>query len=163
MLFWILVVLGILLLLAGLAGCIVPVLPGPPLSYLGLVSIWGARGWDAEVLGWEEMLILGVATAIVTLFDMYAPIWGARRYGASSAGIWCSVLGLLIGLFFFPPLGMLIGAFLGALVGELLVGKKDREAWRAAWGTFVGTMAGIVLKLAVCVVITFYFVWELVA
>jgi len=157
----VLIILGIVLLLGGLVGCILPVLPGPPISFVGLLLLWWAREWNAESFGWVAVLVLGVLAIVVTVIDLVVPVWGAKRYGASKTGIWLSVLGMLVGMIVFPPFGMLIGAFVGALAGELLVGKREGEAAKAAWGVFVGTMAGIGLKLGVCLAITAVYVIEL--
>jgi uncharacterized protein YqgC (DUF456 family) len=162
----VLVTLGILCLLVGLAGCIVPVIPGPPISFVGLLLAWAARDWDPQALGWVSVLVLGAATIVVTIVDTLAPVLGARRYGASRAGVWGSVLGMVVGILgFLPvgPLGMLAGAFLGAWVGELVAGKAGAPALRAAWGVFVGTVMGIVLKFVVSIAITVYFVLTLQA
>jgi uncharacterized protein YqgC (DUF456 family) len=159
-------VLGLVLIVAGLIGCILPVLPGTPLSYAGLVVLWGSRGWHANTFGWELMLVLGMATVLVTILDYVAPIYGAKRFGASKSGIWGSVIGMvvgIIGLLPVGPLGMLVGAFVGAWVGEILAGKETGPALKAAWGVFVGTVVGIVLKLVVSVAITVYWVIELVS
>ena len=156
----VLVIAGILMG-AGLVGCVLPVLPGPPLSFLGLLLQWWAAGWEAESYGWITVLVLAVLAALVTALDFIAPVYGAKRYGASKAGLWGSIVGLLIGMIFFPPFGMILGAFLGALGGEWMVGKSDREAMRAAWGVFMGTMVGIVLKLTVSVAILVVFLIEL--
>lgn len=156
-----LIAIGIVLLLAGLVGCILPVLPGPPISYVGMILLWWARDWDAESFGWPAMVVLGVLTVLVTVLDLVVPAWGAKRYGASRSGVWLSVLGMLVGMLFFPPFGMIVGAFAGALAGELLVGKREGEAAKAAWGVFVGTMAGIGLKLAVSMAIAVIYVIEL--
>lgn len=161
-----LIAAGALLVLVGLVGCILPVLPGPPLSFAGLLLLWGTRAWDAETFGWVTVLVLGVATVLVTIVDTLAPILGAKRYGASKAGIWGSILGMIVGILgFLPlgPLGMLVGAFLGAWIGESLAGKEGAQALRAAWGVFVGTVVGIVLKLVVSVAIAVYFVMELLS
>jgi uncharacterized protein YqgC (DUF456 family) len=105
--------------------------------------------------------VTGVLAVVVTVLDFVVPAAGARRYGASRAGVWGSVIGMIVGMIFFPPFGMLVGAFLGALVLEIAAGKTSDRAMRAAWGVFVGTMAGIVLKLAVSAAITWVFVREL--
>ena len=158
----VLVVSGIVLLAAGLVGCVLPILPGPPLSYVGLVLLWGARSWEAHTFGTTTMLLLGGLAIVVTVLDYVAPVIGAQRFGASRAGVWGSVVGMIIGMIFFPPFGMLVGAFLGAVAGEVASGKLGYEALRAAFGVFVGTVAGIVLKLAVSVAIAVYFVIEVV-
>ena len=157
----VLVVLGILLLITGLVGCVLPVLPGPPISFGGLVLLWAARDWQAESFGWPLVVTFGILALVVTVLDFVVPAWGAKRYGASRTGVWLSVLGMLVGMVFFPPFGMLVGAFAGALGGELLVGKREGEATRAAWGVFVGTMAGIGMKLVVSIAITVVYVIEL--
>ena len=157
----VLIVLGILLLLTGLVGCVLPVLPGPPISFVGLILLWWARDWQAESFGWPAILVFGLLTVVVTVLDFVVPAWGAKRYGASKSGVWLSILGMLVGMVFFPPFGMLVGAFAGALAGELLVGKREGEAAKAAWGVFVGTMLGIGLKLAVSMGILVVYVIEL--
>ncbi len=150
-----LAVLGVLLLLAGFAGCVLPMLPGPPLAYLALFCVTIDRGWGAYST--LELVLLGALTAGVTVIDTLLPVLGARKYGASRAGTWLSVAGLVVGTFLFPPFGGLLGAFAGALAGELLVGK-GAGAIRPAWGVFLGTLAGTGLKLAACTVIAWYFV-----
>jgi uncharacterized protein YqgC (DUF456 family) len=155
-----LIVLGILLLLVGFAGCILPMLPGPPIAYLALFCVTLDRGWQAySVL---ELVALGVFMAVVTVVDLLLPVLGAKKRGASREAVWLSVAGLLVGTFVFPPFGFLLGAFAGALLGELLAGK-GRGAIRPAWGVFLGTLAGVGLKLACCGVIAWYFalgVWS---
>lgn len=166
MLTLLLVTLGVVCLVVGLVGCFVPVIPGPPISYAGLILAWAARGWSSDVLGWGTVLVLGVAVVLVTIYDTLAPVIGAKRYGASKAGIWGSVIGMVIGILgFLPvgPLGMLVGAFAGAWVGELVAGKEGVAALKAAWGVFVGTVMGIVAKLVVSATITGYFIAALTA
>lgn len=157
----VLIVLGLLLLLTGLVGCILPVLPGPPISYAGMILLWWARDWQAESFGWPAMIVLGLLTVIVTVLDFVVPAWGAKRYGASKSGVWLSVIGMLVGMVFFPPFGMLVGAFAGALAGELMAGRREGEAAKAAWGVFIGTMAGVGLKLAVSLAMLVIYVIEL--
>jgi uncharacterized protein YqgC (DUF456 family) len=155
--FVLLVVLGSVLLLAGFAGCILPMLPGPPLAYAALFCVVMGKGW---VYSATELVVLGLLTAAVTVVDTLLPVMGAKRYGASKAGVWLSVAGLVVGTFVFPPFGFLAGAFLGALAGELLAGK-GAGAFRPAWGVFLGTLAGTALKLGTCGVIAWYFVTRL--
>jgi uncharacterized protein YqgC (DUF456 family) len=152
--FVLLVILGSLLVLAGFAGCILPMLPGPPLAYAALFCVVIGKGW---VYSTTELVVLGVVTAAVTVVDTLLPVMGAKKYGASKAGVWLSVAGLVIGTFVFPPFGFLVGAFAGALAGELLAGK-GAGAWRPAWGVFLGTLAGTALKLGTCGVLAWYFV-----
>jgi uncharacterized protein YqgC (DUF456 family) len=151
-----LMVLGLVLALIGLAGCIIPVVPGPLLSFLALIILSFAKDW--EPFSAMFLMIMAGLTLLVSLLDYVAPIFGAKKYGGSKSGVWCSVLGMVLGVFFFPPWGMLIGAFGGAIAGEWLAGKEGRESLQAAWGVFVGNVVGTGLKLAFCGVILFFFV-----
>ena len=151
-----LVALGALLTVAGLVGCVLPVLPGPPLSWLGLLLLSIAQDWSPY--GGRFLLLLAVVAVVVTVLDYVVPGWGAKKAGASRAGVWASVLGMLAGMIWFPPFGMILGSFVGAVLGELLVGRSGGASLKAAWGVFVGTIAGIILKLTASGVMTYYFV-----
>lgn len=133
-----------------------PVLPGPPLSLVGLFLIWAGRGFHAHTFSGVGFAVLAGITILVTVLDLFAPAIGAKRYGATKAGLWGSILGMIAGMFVFPPFGVFVGTFVGALVGEFLAGQRGRKAVRASWGTFVGTMVGIVAKLAVSGVIAWF-------
>ena len=100
-------------------------------------------------------------TIVVTLLDYVVPAIGAKRYGASTLGVWGSIIGMLFGLVIFPPWGMLIGAIAGALAGEMLSGKKGEKVVRAGWGVFVGNILGIGLKLAFSGAILFFYIKEM--
>jgi hypothetical protein len=142
---------------------VLPVVPGPPLSFAAILLLFGTQGWQAETFGTTTLIVLGSAAVLVTILDFVTPIWGAKKYGASRMGIVGSIAGMIAGAIFFPPFGLIPGAFAGALAGELIEGKKGSEATRAAWGVFIGTVAGILMKFAVCVAITIYWVRELLA
>jgi uncharacterized protein YqgC (DUF456 family) len=155
----VIIILGFVLGLVGLAGCVLPFLPGPPLNFAALILLSLAKDW--EPFGPVFLVSMGILTAGVTVLDYMVPAIGARRFGASKAGVWGSVIGMIVGLVLFPPWGMLLGAFLGALVGELIVGKQGKTALRAGWGTFVGTMIGTGLKLAVSGIMFYVYVIEM--
>ncbi|MBN1543611.1 DUF456 domain-containing protein [candidate division KSB1 bacterium] len=152
--FW--VILGLAVSIVGFLGCILPVIPGPPLSFLALIILSIARNW--QVFDPEFLWIMAGITFLVTVLDYVVPAWGAKRYGASRIGVWLSVVGMIIGLVLFPPWGMFFGALLGAVCGEVLSGKKSREAFKAGWGVFVGNLVGIGLKLAASGVMLFYYI-----
>ncbi len=152
----VLIIIGLLVSLTGLVGCILPVVPGPPLSFLALILISIAKHWQA--FSPQFLYLMAALTILVTVLDYIVPAAGAKKYGASKLGIWGSIIGMFVGLLFFPPWGMLFGAFLGALFGELFVGKEGKKALRAGWGVFVGNMIGVGLKLAVSFVMLFYYI-----
>ena len=93
-----------------------------------------------------------------TVMDSVLPAVSSRRAGAGRAGVWGSVLGMLIGTIFFPPFGMIIGAFLGALAFEVIFNPENREPMKAAMGVFKGTVLATLLKLLAAGIIGFYFV-----
>ncbi|OHB60585.1 MAG: hypothetical protein A2167_07935 [Planctomycetes bacterium RBG_13_46_10] len=154
------IILGLIVALVGLIGCILPVIPGPPLSYASLFILSIAKKWEPFSITF--LIIMGALMVAVTLVDYVFPVVGAKRYGASKAGVWFSIIGMLIGLFFIPPWGMFLGAFAGALSGELLVGKRGVRALQAGWGVFIGNMVGIGFKLAFSGVVIFFYVKEIV-
>ncbi len=152
----ILIVAGVVLQLLGLAGCVLPVLAGPPLNFLGLILLGLARGWDIFKL--NLWLVLAGLTVLTMILDYVLPVAGARKYGSTRWGTRGAFLGMLLGIFLFPPLGLIFGAFLGAVGGELLAGKKDREALRSGWGVFVGYFISMLLRLIASGLMTFFFV-----
>jgi hypothetical protein len=107
------------------------------------------------------LIVMGGLMVLVTILDYVVPASGAKKYGASRLGVAGSIIGMLAGFFFLPPLGLFIGAFLGALTGELLARKEGKDALRAGWGVFVGIMVGIGLKLAFTGVVLFFYIQEL--
>jgi hypothetical protein len=151
-----LIALGGVFLAVGIVGCVLPIIPGPPIAYIALILVSWARDWEA--FSPLFLIIMGVVTALVTAGDTVLPVLLPKRYGASKAGIWGSVVGMIAGMIFFPPFGLLLGAFLGAAAGELIFNPDKQVVLKAALGVFMGTVASIVLKLLVSGVILFYFV-----
>ena len=149
-----LIISGIILIIAGIAGCALPVLPGPPLSYAGLLLLHFTGKF--EFTG-RFLLIWALITVAVTLVDYLIPVWGARKFGASRPGVWGSIIGLLVGMIFFPPFGIIAGPFLGAVAGELLSGKNTSQAFKAGFGSFIGFLAGVMLKLTTSGLMTWHF------
>ena len=154
-----LVILGLIVALIGFVGCILPVIPGPPVSYAALIILSLAKQWEPFTITF--LIIMGALMLAVSLLDYVFPAIGAKRYGASKAGVWFSIIGMLVGIFFIPPWGMFIGAFGGAIVGELLVGKGGKKALKAGWGVFVGNMVSTGFKLAYSGVVIFFYVNEM--
>ena len=154
-----LVVLGACFLLVGLVGCIVPVIPGPPLSYLALLLLQATKFGHFTV---KFLVITAIITVVVTAVDYLFPVWGAKKWGGSRAGAVGAMVGLLAGLFF-PPVGIIVGPFLGAVAGELMAGRDSNSALRSGVGSFIGFLLGTGLKLTTCFAFTYYFIKELVA
>lgn len=149
-----LLIVSVALILTGLAGCILPVIPGPPLSFSG---IWVLHFTEYATFNTRLLIILAIVAAVATLLDYAAPVWTTRKSGGSKKGMWGAAAGMLAGLILFPPFGIIIGPFAGAIAGELLNGADSRKALKAGAGSFTGFFLGIGLKLAASLVITFYF------
>lgn len=149
--------IAVLVALAGIVGCLLPVLPGPALSFVALLIVELAK--NGEAFSTTFLVIMGAAAVLMTVLDYVVSMAGAKKYGASKFGLWGSVIGMLIGLVFFPPLGIFVGALLGAIAGEVVTGKKAKEALRVGWGVFIGNLTGIVLKLAYCLTALAVCIW----
>lgn len=155
---YILLILGIIFMIIGIIGCLVPVLPGPPLSFLGLISLHLTRFGQFTT---SELITLGIITVAVTVLDYFVPVWGTKRFGGSKYGTRGATVGLIIGLFL-GPLGIIIGPFIGAFVGEMIFRDDLSYAFKAGFGSLLGFLTGIGLKLAASFAMTFYFVKELI-
>lgn len=151
-----LIILGALLALVGFIGCILPVIPGPPISYLALLALGLARDW--EPFSFLFLIIMAVFMIIVTILDYVFPFIGASRFGASRFSISLSIVGMFLGIFFFPPWGILVGAFLGGIIGEMVQGRRGKEALRVGWGIFLGNMLSTGVKLSFSLTVIFFFV-----
>jgi uncharacterized protein YqgC (DUF456 family) len=147
---------GLILSIVGFIGCLFPVVPGPPLCFAALLILSWVKGWQAFSV--TVLLVMGGLTGAAFILDYAIPAAGAKRYGASGFSVFCSVCGMVVGLFAFPPFGLFIGGFAGAVVGELYVGKASGDALRAGWGIFVGNLLATGLKLALCGVMLFMYV-----
>jgi uncharacterized protein YqgC (DUF456 family) len=150
----ILVIVAFLFLLAGFLGAIIPVIPGPSLSYIGLLLLqWSGYGNFTPTF----LLVWLAITLAVIIGDYLLPAWMTRRFGGSRSAAIGSLLGLLAGIFFFPPAGLIIGSFLGALIGELLHNRTDKDkALKVAFGAFLAFILSTGAKLIICSVMIFY-------
>jgi uncharacterized protein YqgC (DUF456 family) len=149
-------IIGAVLVFLGIAGCLLPILPGPPLSFVGLLLLALASRFLPPLTP-AFMIGMAILTIAVTVADYIIPMLGAKRYGASKWGIWGSVIGMAVGIFF-SPFGMVLGALIGAVVAEWLVQKEKGRALRAGWGVLIGSLLGTVLKLGVSGMMAYYFI-----
>ncbi len=149
-----LLVLSILLIITGLLGCVLPVLPGPPFSFLGLLLLHFTKFADFTV---TLLIVTAVLAIIVTVLDYVVPIWGTKKFGGSKAGQWGATIGMIIGMIFLGPLGLIFGPLVGAIIGELIKGTESRQALRAGFGAFIGFLLGVGLKLAASLYMTYHY------
>jgi len=158
MLDWFLLIIALVLILIGLIGCVLPVIPGPPLSYIGLLLLHFTRFGD---FGFTFLVIMATVAIVVTILDYIVPVWGTKKFGGSKAGIWGATIGLVLGIFVLPPIGIIIGPLVGAIIAESIKGKDFNKSLKAGFGSLVGFAMGIGLKLATSGVMTWYFFKEL--
>lgn len=149
-------ILSILLVLSGFLGSILPILPGPPLSFIGLLLYALLQNFSPP-LTLSLMIVLLIVTIGVTVIDYLLPLIGAKRYGTSKWGILGAIGGMIIGTFF-SPFGLILGAFIGAVLLEWFVSRNDRQALKAGWGIIVGTLLGMGLKLGTSGIMAYYLI-----
>lgn len=147
------ITLGILCIIAGFIGSFIPVLPGPPVSYVGLLLL---QLTAHPPFSFQFLLIWAAIVGAVMILDNVIPAYGTKKFGGSAYGVSGSIIGLIIGLFF-PPVGIILGPLAGAFLGELVAGKKSDKAFRSAMGSFVGFLGATLLKIIATGMMGYYF------
>lgn len=146
--FLIIILIGLLLLL-GTIGSIVPGLPGPPLSFIGLLLYH----FLIDPISLEGLVCIGLLVMIITFLDYWLQVYGVKQAGGGKYAIRGSIIGILLGLFLFPPFGILIGAFIGAFIGAKM--ETDDNEIKIAFGAVLGFIAGTILKVCTSVYIIY--------
>ena len=156
----VLIVLGAICLIVGLIGSILPALPGPPLSYAGILLLHFTERVDFTA---TQLVVWLILVLLTVLADYLLPVLGVKKWNGSKWGNIGCIIGTIAGIFLLPPLGIIICPFLGAVLGEILfAGKKTPEALKAGFGAFIGFILGTILKLSVCGWFIFCFVKSLI-
>ena len=151
--------LAVVLVLVGIAGVILPALPGLPLVFAGmLLAAWAG---DFQKISWITLVVLGVLTVLSLAVDFFATMMGAKRVGASRKALLGAVVGTFAGLFLGGPIGLFAGPFIGALLGELWHSRELGKATKVGLGTWLGILLGTVLKLGLAFAMLglFAFAW----
>lgn len=164
------IIVGILLLITGLVGSVLPALPGPPLAFLSLLLLVLVDDAKANMASnhYTWFIVLGVITSIITALDYYLPIWGTVKFGGTKAGLRGSTVGLIVSVlltFITSGLGvvsLIVGPFVGAYLGEKIAGQTSQVALLSAKGSLMGFIAGSFLKVFVVIAIGIYFTTLLV-
>jgi hypothetical protein len=145
-----LLLISFLLMLVGILGSVLPVLPGPPISWVGLLLLYLTQ---AVPMNYMILAITFIVALVIAILDYVIPAQGTKRFGGSKYGIWGTNIGLVIGLLAPIPLGFIIGPFVGAFVGELMNDATDsKKALKAATGSFIGFLASTFMKFVVAIV-----------
>lgn len=155
-----LLIIGFLLIIIGVAGSLLPVLPGPLASWVGLLLLYLTKAVPND---WTFLGITLAIVIIVLVLDNIIPILGTKKFGGTKYGIVGATLGLVVGLFL-GPIGIIAGPFIGAFVGEIIKDSKDsKKALKAAWGSFIGFLASTLLKFIAAIIFAGFFIakfWE---
>jgi uncharacterized protein len=151
---WLWIIVGIILVIVGIAGSLLPLLPGPPIAYLGLLlqQLRPEKPFTGTFLWiWAGIVVVSL------VLDYLIPIWGTKKFGGTKYGAWGCTLGFLAA-FWMGPLGIIIGPFVGAFLGEMLAGQNSQRSFKAAVGSFVGFLLGSFLKLMICFFMLYYII-----
>lgn len=151
---WVWIILGIILILGGLAGSLLPLLPGPPIAYIGLLiqQLRTDKPFTSNFLWiWAGIIV------IILILDYLVPIWGTKKFGGTKYGVWGCTLGFILA-FWMGPWGVIIGPFIGAFAGEMIANQDSQRAFRAAIGAFVGFLFSTLIKLIACFMMLYYII-----
>jgi uncharacterized protein YqgC (DUF456 family) len=132
-----------ILLIVGVIGSVIPVLPGPPISYSAILLLHFFTPYQFDTV---LLITLSIFVVVITFLDYWFQFYGVKKNGGGQKATNGTLIGLLVGIFFFPPIGILLGPFTGAYVGAKMEGN-DENAIRIAFGSILGFLGGTVLKL----------------
>lgn len=151
---------ALLFMLVGIVGSVLPVVPGPVLSFAGLAVYYIFQKEESLTLG--PFLLFALGMLLLLIADYFLPLLGAKFSGASKQGQWGAVVGALVGIAFFPPLGIFVGAVIGAVIGEVHHGKRLPEAMRAAAGIIAGSVVATFVQILFSLSVLAYFLIKVV-
>jgi len=151
--------LGIFLAVFGLIGCFIPVIPGPPLSFLALLMFQLTRWGGFSTAFMIVMALLAVGAVVL---DYIVPALGTKKFGGTKRGTWGATIGVFVGMFF-APVGIFLFPLIGAFIGEYTGDNNSERSLKAAFGSFIGIMSGLVIKLILSGVMIYYFLTEMIS
>ncbi|MBR9917373.1 DUF456 domain-containing protein [bacterium] len=146
--------LGVVLILMGLAGAFLPVLPGLPFSYAALLVLH-----FSGIAQFSTFFLVAWAIVVLTILilENALPAYTTKKFGGTVYGVTGSTIGMILGMLFFPPLGFFLGTLIGAFVGEMIYKQDVKTALKSAWGSFIGFLTGTAIKVTVAAMIAFSF------
>lgn len=154
----VLVLVALLLMLLGILGSFLPVIPGPLTSWVGLLVL---HFTDGVALSQSFLVITFSIALLISILDYIIPTVGTKRFGGSRAGMLGTTLGLIVGLIAPIPFGIIIGPFIGAVIGEMTHKNDMKKALKAAFGSFLGFLASTFLKFIISVIFLGFFIVKL--
>jgi len=144
-----LLLLGLILIIVGILGSFLPILPGPPIGWAGLLLLHFTKAVPQD---WTFLGITGAVAILIFAMDYIIPAMGTKKFGGSKYGMIGTTIGLIVGLLSPIPVGIIIGPFVGAFIGELLNNADQKTAMKAAFGSFLGFLTGTFLKFVTTMV-----------
>lgn len=150
--------ISLLIMLSGLAGIILPVIPSTPLIWAGVLMYAVCDGFKS--ISWSLLLIFGILTIISVVLDYFGGVIGAKKYGATRWGLIGSIIGGIAGFFTGGIIGLVFGPFFGAVLFELVFGKDLKGSFKSGVGTLVGFLGGAIAKMVIGVTIIGMFIWK---
>jgi uncharacterized protein YqgC (DUF456 family) len=148
------IIIGLILHGIGIMGCIIPGIPGPLVSFSTLFLFYLMPGED---LGTIALVIWGLFATAAAGLDLVVPVLGAKKFGSSREGIIGGMIGIVVGLFFFPPLGIILGPLIGTVTGDMVAGGNFSKALNSGMGSLLGFIVGTSIKLVYCIIILIFF------
>ncbi len=156
--FWI--VIAVILGVVGILGSILPALPGPPLSWVGLLIMYFLKGTNGagDPMSTKFLIVWLVITTVVVIIDYVVPAWFTRLTGGSKYAGWGAMVGLFVGMIV-PPVGIIVGSLAGAFIAELMLGEKGAgDSIKSALGAFLGFLFGTGIKLIASGLMLYYII-----
>ncbi len=150
-----LLIIALLFAAGGILGSVIPILPGPPLSFFAILLLHFS-GFAS--FGFMFFLITGAIAVILTVMDYILPSWIVKRFGGSRQGVVGSMIGLIAGSILLPIIGIIIGPFIGAFIGELIANNNAWAALKAATLTFIGFLITTGLKLGYTITLAYFII-----
>ena len=153
------IICGLILMFIGIIGSILPILPGVPISWLGLLMLYFAPSLPFDSF---FITVTGIVALTLYVLDYIIPALGAKKFGGSKAGMWGTTIGLIVGIIAPIPFGILIGPFAGAFIGETVFNKTEGPAaFKAAIGSFIGFLGSTFIKFIATVIYLGLFIYKL--
>ena len=148
------IVFSIILLILGVIGSILPIVPGPPLSFVGLLLL---HLFTPFVIQEDYLFLFGISAALITFLDYWLQVYSVKLFGGGKASTIGVVVGIVLGVFIFPPVGVLVGPFLGAYIGAIVESDFDLvKSFKIAFGSLIGFLGGTILKFVYSIIV----IWQ---
>ena len=154
-----LILLSGFFILLGIAGSFLPIIPGPITAWVGILILSSVSKISIDFI----LLVLTFCIALaIFILDYIIPSMGAKKFGGGKGSIYGSSIGLIFGILFLGPFGLILGPFLGAFLGELLINKENKKgALKAAFGAFLGFFVGAFIKFLTALAFGFIYIQSL--